>query len=219
MYRRTSLLIMLLASLAAAQNVTVNGGLEAGSFSPWVANPSSLFPWAVLTDVPHSGTHYAYVGCSGANCISASPSAAGAWLYQDITTTPGVAYTLTFWSYTSAGQPSELQVLWGDSASTLTTGGAGACTGNCKFHVTPSGATAWTQYTVSNLVATSTSMRLEFLGRQDAGAQGLDDVVLTPGAAPVTSVPVMGPAAFLFLALMLAATGWWMFRRLGRSEA
>jgi hypothetical protein len=204
-----------------AQNLLGNPGFETGGFSPWVADSNYI----VLTNdagvVAHSGTYYADTGCVGTACITPAPNTSGAWFYQDVPTTPGAHYTLTFWyapGESGTDNTAELQVLWGATSSALTTGGAASCTGNCVFDNQLIGNTSYTQYTVNNLLATSSSMRLEFLGRQDPAESGVDDVSLTLTSGP-TTVPVLGPGMLALLALMLAAVGWLMYRRLGRSAA
>lgn len=160
--------LLLPGSVAMAQNIVQNPGFESGSFAPWVVNGLS---WQVSTYLPHTGTFGAETGCNGSACISPDSNPAGAWFYQDLPTTPGAKYTLTFYYFPGAssvehGNTAELQVLWGPSAIPLTTGGAGSCTGNCVFDNASIGSKTYVQYTMTNLVATSASTRLEFLGRQ-----------------------------------------------------
>jgi hypothetical protein len=110
----------------------------------------------------------------------------------------------------TGGGSAELQVLWGPSATPLTTGGNGTCTGSCVFDNTSIGSSAYTQYTVS-LTATSTSMRLEFLGRQDPATDFLDDISVTGPAA--VSAPTLLPSSLLATMAGLACVGWYMGRR------
>jgi hypothetical protein len=208
-----------LSPLAMAQNLVVNPGFEtAGSFAPWVASNyggNGGARW-VVSSTPggaHSGTHFASTGCNGslgATCIAPDPGA-GAWLYQDLTTVPGASYTLTFYyapGSSVGGGAAELQVLWGPSTTPLTTGGNGSCTGNCVFDNTGIGSSAYTQYTVG-LTATASTMRLEFLGRQDPQVDFLDDISVTPPVA----VPTLGPLSLLLLMIGLACVGSYLARR------
>ncbi|HEV2200289.1 MAG TPA: hypothetical protein VGR73_10750 [Bryobacteraceae bacterium] len=198
--------IAFVGSLALAQNLVQNPGFETGSFAPWVASNQ----WSVENDAPaHTGTYFAETGCAGAPCISPDSNLSGAWFYQDLATSPGATYTLTFFYAPQEGAPAapliikrlaartraqvitppvEIQVLWGPSATPLTTGGAGACSGNCVFDNTSGGTSSYSQFTVTNLTASSASTRLEFLGREDPGADSVDDVVVSlsaPGGVPV----------------------------------
>jgi len=188
-FLRVLLVVACLVPFAMAQNIVQNPGFETGSFAPWVARG-----WSISTGnagvSAHSGSYYSYTGCVGAACITPAPGA-GAWFYQDLATVPGTTYTLTFYyAPGSSGGSAELQVLWGPTATQLATGGAGSCTGNCVFNNTAIGSTVYTQYTVANLVATTNSTRLEFLGRQDPAWNGVDDIsVVATGPAGVPLPP------------------------------
>ena len=192
-YLDLALGMICLASMAMAQNLVQNPGFETGSFAPWVASSYGALGgpgagWALRAGTPHSGTKFASTGCNGVLCI-APDSGTGGWLYQDLTTVPGSQYTLTFYYAPGTGVGNaELQVLWGPSATALTTGGAGTCTGSCAFNTTAIGSSSYNQYTV-NLTASSSTMRLEFLGRQDPNVSSLDDVVVMPAAPSPTPVP------------------------------
>jgi len=223
---RLALAVICLASLSMAQNLVQNPGFETGSFTPWVASSyggGGGSRWVVTAGAgAHGGTHYAETGCigSGVNtCIAADPGA-GAWLYQDLTTTPGAQYTLTFYYAPGSGSGNaELQVLWGPSASPLTTGGPGTCTGSCVLDDTSIGSTTYTPYTVT-LTATSTSMRLEFLGRQDGQVDFLDDVSVTPVAVTPTPSTSPVPSSLLLTLLGLACAGLYLgYRRMGAPSA
>lgn len=176
-----ALLISALAvsSPAMASNIVINPSFETGDFAPWVANPSSSFPWVVTgpSGNGHSGQFYASTGCVGAQCITPDPNPAGAWLYQDLATTPGTTYDLSFWYFPQSGSPNDLAVLWnGVQVLDIPNSGAGS---------------TFTLFTVSGLVAPGATTRLEFLGRQDPSFNGLDDVCVdTPrGGCGVAAVP------------------------------
>ena len=103
-----ALLISALAvsSPAMASNIVLNPGFETDALAPWVANPSSSFPWVMTgpSGFGHTGQFYASTQCVGAQCMSPDPDPDGAWLYQDLVTTPGATYDLSFW-YTPDGGP------------------------------------------------------------------------------------------------------------------
>jgi hypothetical protein len=190
-----ALLISALAvsSPAVASNIVLNPGFENGdALAPWVVNPSSSFPWVVTgpSGFGHTGQYYASTGCVGPQCMTPDPNPSGAWLYQDLTTTAGATYDLSFW-YTPdgpGGVPNDFAVLWnGVQVLDILNSATGF-----NFQL----------FTVSGLVATGTTTRLEFLGRQDPGFDGLDDVCVRTsggdcGAAAVpepTSLVLMGTA-------------------------
>ena len=171
---------------AHAANIVTNGDFETGDFTGWNANASSDHPWSVTSSGPVEGMYAASTGCIGAQCTDASTPASAAYLWQDLSTTAGGVYTLTFEFSPNGGTPNELKVLWNgalalDLVDTTDTG-------------------ALVTYTVSGLVATGGSSLLEFLGRQDPGYDRLDniDVEMTgTSAAPEPST----------WALMLAGVG------------
>lgn len=177
------------APSAFAQNVVANGGFE-GSTASWTTTG-----WGSFTP-QRSGTSAAGTGCVGPTCLNAGNP--GVVLYQDVVTTPGTTYTLTFWYRMSsaADTPVELQALLSNGAPT--NGGAGTCTGSCVFQ-TQTAVGAYTQVTVT-YVATSASTRITFLGRNDPQGVFVDDVSFAP-AAPV---PTLSEWAMILLGLMLA---------------
>jgi hypothetical protein len=185
-----ALVACLSASPASASNIVLNPGFETGSFAPWVASTTSGFNWTVSTGATHTGNNYADTGCVGAQCISPDPDPAGAWLYQDLTTTNGQSYNLSFWYFPGSGTPNELQVRWGGGGVLdLVNNGTGS---------------TYNLYTVSGLVATGSTMRLEFLGRQDPSFNGLDDVCVdTPGGVCAAASTVPEPTSLVLMGTAL----------------
>jgi hypothetical protein len=205
---RCLMIVFALASFATAQNLVLNPSFEGGSFAPWVNNN-----WFLGSGSAHTGSAFSSTGCVGGACITPDPSSSGAWFYQNLTTTPGSKYTLTFWFYPGPqegpGDIAELQVLWGPSGTPLTVS-PGTCGGNCVYRNTTIGSSTFTQITVNNLTATSASTRLEFLGRQDPDDNAVDDVSVTL-ASPGASTPPAGAPALTTWGLVALALGLLIF--------
>ena len=163
--------------LAHADNLVTNGDFAAGS-AGWTYNPGSDHPWNFNTGTSvtlPAGTTYAQTGCVGDQCISGTMNQQ-AYLYQDLNTVAGDTYTLTF-SFGNPGNPMEFQTLFG---------------GTVVSDLLNIGASPLTSYTISGLVATSSTTELEFLGRQDPGYNALTDVTVATtgtGGGSVTPEP------------------------------
>ena len=170
----SGLILLVLFIPTAHADLIVNGGFETGDFTGWTQSG-----WLIDTLNPNSGIYDAATGCAGASCTTVGdPNAA--YLFQDVATTSGSTYTLSF--FYNSGQlattASELRVLWGNpNAASLST--------VVDFvNVDTSG--AYVKYTVT-VTATSATSELEFLGRQDLDFYSVDDVSVTGGA--VSNVP------------------------------
>jgi len=193
----TSLLGLVFISSASA-NIVANPGFESGATN-WTFNPASSDPWQIGTGVgiagAHTGTQDASTGCVGAQCINPDTSPLGAWLYQDLVTVPGTQYTLSFW-FASAGQPGqELEVLFGSTVAD-------------DLVNVPSG--PYIQYSNAvTLTATSTTTRLEFIGRQDPSFNSLDDIDVEGATSTVTPEP----SAYVLIGSGLALLAGWRRRR------
>lgn len=215
--------LLLFTPLAGlTQNLVVNPGFENSTSAPWVISSygGAGQPWLVGSSFfgvgPKSGSKFAATGCNSAtNCLIPDPSAVGSWIYQDLATSAGATYTLSFQYEPGLGGVgrTEMQVLWGDSATPLTIGAGGTCGGNCIYREATSGTRNYSMVTVPNLTATSNSMRLEFIGVQQPDLIGIDDVCLGTGST-CTPAPPSVPAASLWglaaLATGLLATGLFM---------
>lgn len=184
---------------SADMDIVVNGGFETGDFTGWTTNPAPNggFPWAVVstTDLgvgqPYSGTYYATNGCEGAGCLDPT---SGAWLTQVLTPMPGQTYNLAFAYDPSAGGPAELAVQWG---------------GSTVFDLATDDVSdpGYTLEIVDDLLATSVSTALTFLGRQDPSFDALDAVAVFPTPEPPTLV--------LFVSMLPGVIGVaaWRWRR------
>ena len=176
----------------AGTNIVQNPGFETGSLAPWVSNPAANHPWGLgPVDVAvHSGSFDAQTGCVGAQCTDETNLATAAYLYQDLATTAGQRYSLSFY-FGGDGAADELKVLFG----------SGVALDLVNSQIVSNTGTVETLYTVNNLLATSSTTRLMFLGRQDPGYDGLDDVsVVAGGAAPE-------PATWALMLLGVGAAG------------
>src|ERR1700733_9986980 len=112
------LLVALFVPAAHASSILVNDGFETGDFTGWTQSG-----WFIDTLNSNSGVYDASTGCSGASCTMVGNSNS-AYLYQDVVTTPGTTYDMSF--FYDAGQDptfgSELLVLWGNpTAPSLST--------------------------------------------------------------------------------------------------
>ncbi len=183
------LLLLVFFIPVAHADLIVNGGFETGDFTGWTQSG-----WLIDTTNPNSGVYAAATGCGGASCTTVGdPNSA--YLYQDVATTIGTKYTLTFF-YNSgqlAATASELLVLWGDPNA------PGLSTVVDFVNVNTSG--AYAEYT-GTVTATSAMSELEFLGRQDLDFYSLDNVSLVGGT--VTSVPEPASKLLLFMGLMIS---------------
>jgi hypothetical protein len=186
---------------AGPTNIVVNGGFEAGNFTPWTEsgdNAARCFPAVYVASLnqvtsfcnnsvspfpPNSGLYAAFFNNSaalGAGTIS-----------QDLSTTPGTTYDLTFWLATfadpSSGKqtPNQMIVNWGGlqvaDIVNLSTNGLYE-----KFSV--------------NVLATGSSTILFFVGTNDPNVTGLDDV----SALGVATTPEPSTSLLLGTGLLAA---------------
>ena len=172
-----ALLLAGLASLsghASAQaNLVANGGFETGSFASWSEVGNSAFNNA---QCPGAGLVPQGI-CSG----TFGPLGSLGGIQQAITTTPGLAYTISFDYKGDGGAPGQVLVEFGSQTLLNRSDAAAATVGFQSF--------------AFEAVATGASTLLSFNFRNDSGFMELDNVA-------VTAVPE--PAS---LALMLAGIG------------
>jgi len=158
----------------ASANIVVNGGFETGTLAGWTINPNADNPWFVTQTYdlgpgyPNSGLFYATSGCVGMGCLDPTT---GNFLTQDLPTIPLQTYNLSFAYNPYIDGPAELQAMWnGTTVFDLAT-------------ADPSDP-GYTVYTVDDLLATSSSTPLTFLGRQDPNFDGLDDISVSVTPEP-----------------------------------
>jgi hypothetical protein len=150
---------------ASAQLVT-NGSFETGDFTGWNLGGNTGFTGVAnnFSGVnPEDGNYLGYFGAVGSDTN----------LTQDIATTAGTTYDVSFWYYSFGGSPSDL-------SSTFN--------GVTGFSVTnPAPTSSWT-YESYDVTATSSSTTLEFDVRNDPSYNLLDNVSVA--AAPEASTAV-----------------------------
>jgi hypothetical protein len=149
------------STFAITNNLIVNGGFETGDFTGWttMAAPlGSLF--GVETGNQHSGTHDAFFGGTTEDSFD--------MIWQDVPTNPGSTYLISFWVRNDAAGVCELVASWG---------------GQQLVDLEDANAFPYTQFTFT-MTATSSTTRLEFDGYQVPSYFRLDDVVVSPTAAP-----------------------------------
>jgi MYXO-CTERM domain-containing protein len=189
--------------LAKGQNLLANPGFESGNFNGWFLSGSKAFEGVSpdFASLPESGNYSAFFGAVGAyNIIS-----------QDIPTTPGDTYNITFWLDNSGGPFADAYVGWG-SATVL--------------NIAPTAKFGWTEFGV-DAVATGTSTVVSFGFDQDPSYFNLDNtsVVQVPssggyqnsGGYPISPEPNdpkasdQGAGLWMTAATLLgvcAAAGW-----------
>ncbi len=168
-------------------NLVSNCGFETGSFSSWTLIPAATgSDFHVTTNLAHSGSYSAQFGAlSGQND----------YIYQNIATTPGDAYTVTFY-VGEAGQTGEFLANWGGTNFLTITGNNNcpACYNTESFILT----------------ATSSNTQLEFGGNTLQTWYYLDDISVTRSPSS-SSVPE--PSALALLGAGLLGLGFVSLRR------
>ena len=142
---------------ALPTNLVVNGGFETGDFTGWTLSgnvaPLSYGPQAFLTDTAQSGQSAAGLG----------PVGSDGTLSQDIQTTAGQHYTLSFWLANASGGPNDFTAKWN---------------GQTLLAMVNESAQGYTEYTF-DVVGTAGTSHLEFDFRQDPSYWSLDSISVT----------------------------------------
>jgi hypothetical protein len=200
-----SLFVLAAAAFGSNINLVQNGDFETGDLTGWSIDANTNHPWAVNTGEPHGGSFAASNGCIDDICVIGNPLNQLDFLSQTLSTIVGDTYTLSF--FYDPGDPgtevqvSDLLVNWGGvEVMNLFLKGTGPAESPLVASIMPGA--GYNQYTVSGLMATSTSTELSFIGRQDASFSFLDDIVVTDNNSAVPE-----PSSYLLAACGLVALG------------
>jgi hypothetical protein len=171
---RISLAIALLALgtsvMAHAGNLVTNGGFETGDFTGWTLTGDTTLTGVCSVNTcpggfaPQEGNFAAYFG----------PVGDTATISQQLATTPGQQYTLSFWlANPVGGTPNYFSVVFGTAQFTLQNFGV---------------AFGWQQFLLTD-TASSSSTTLSFTFRNDPAYWFLDNVVVNAGGQGTTPEP------------------------------
>jgi hypothetical protein len=182
MKRFVSSALALLAIIAFAARPAsaqvINGGFESGDFTGWFNELNNTGFDGVDAFSAHSGSFGAFFGEVGSTST----------LRQEVGTTAGQGYTLSFWLSNDGNTPSFFDVSWNGSSLFSLTNPAGFAYGLNSFNV---------------VGAAGGSTTLLFTFQQDPAFFRLDDVTLDAvGVDPNSVVPE--PATMSLLATGLA---------------
>jgi hypothetical protein len=182
------------ASAIPIGNIVDNGGFETGGLPPWRTsgntgggsrtNAANNGAFGVDQDSAHSGNFGAFAG----------PVGKIGFLTQMLHTQRGSTYDLSFWmegSQTDAlirglAHPVKFEVIWNGSI----------------IYQTFTAPTSYTQFTFTDLLATSNCTRLKFGFRDDSGFFHLDDI-----SVGIPRVPEAFSTLWLGLPLLILLLG------------
>jgi hypothetical protein len=166
-----------------AGNLLTNCGFETGDFTGWtvVDGTDETFVAGPTMGVGvNSGNFFAALGAVGADGS----------LSQTLGTVPGQTYNFGFWLASDGDLQNDFTAMW-DATSVLS--------------LTSIPATPYTFFSFSETAAAA-STTITFLGRNDAGFLGLDDVSVV-GPAPAATAPEPGTfGSCLLLGLVTGGT-------------
>ena len=175
-------LSLLISQPAQAAPIVVNGGFETGDFSGWtlLGDPLDLAWDFVSADNVHSGRY-------AADMQAWTDPSARTTMYQNLATTPGASYDLSFWLANDNFIPNAFTASWG---------------GATVLALNNSQGFSYMQH-VSKVVATGAVTELKFEFYQRDMYWHIDDIEVTR-----SSTPEPGSSMLLFgmgLAVLAAA--------------
>jgi hypothetical protein len=171
------------ASSVKATELVINGGFETGDFTGWTQFGSLAAHFVGTGGFQHSGTYGAVFGVGPTGGI-----------FQNLSTTAGSTYDLTFWLENPRPGSNSFEVQWGG----VTIPGS---------ILVDSSDFPYTQFTFTGLPATAASTELRFVFGNDASSWFIDDISVKAASVPES-------LSGLWLALPLA--GMIGFKRLHR---
>lgn len=163
--------LVLAGAAHAADNIVVNGGFESGLAS-WTVGGfvAEGYDYGVDGGIVHGGASAFYGGGVGSL----------AFLNQNLITTAGQAYEISFWLHSDGYLPNRLQV---------------STDGGIRYDVEDVMLQDFTRVTTA-FTATGTLTTLQFGLRNDAGALRLDDITVSAVPEPGTwALMALGAAA------------------------
>ena len=174
-------ILLLSVGRSSIASIVVNGGFETGAFTGWSLSGNTGFTSVVAGAAAHSGNYSAQLG----------PVGSEGFITQNLPTTAGTNYVLTYWLGNDGGAPNEFTVIWN---------------GGVVSDQLNTSSFAYTLFTL-NVTATGVSTPLTFGFRQDPNFLHLDDISVDAG----TAVPE--PASLMVWALLAIAAGGFAIRR------
>lgn len=160
--------VVVMASIAPAQNLLNNPGFETGDTSGWSITAASSNSFFYVDNFGNART--------GADCLGL-----GAWssiedtFFQNVATTIGSHYTYSMWVNGSNNSDQDLTIKWG--STTL-------------FHGVAT--RGYTQYSY-DVTATATTTKVSFGGYNNSDINYADDISLTATPAPEpASMAILG---------------------------
>jgi hypothetical protein len=162
-----------IGNFTISTELIVNGGFETGNFNGWSTQTApSGSDYGVFAGSGHTGTYAAEFGAIVEDSYDQ--------IWQDLTTTPGATYTISFWLGNNLAGTSGFIVSWG---------------GTTLLELEDPAPFAYTLYTYT-MVATASTTRLEFEGYQVPSFYLLDDVSVSRSPAPAPHGGRGGTGAF-----------------------